>query len=323
MSIQLRQRTIRRCRVPRTFIDLARASGKALVGRITPLVSLSSGSRTTGQFSGFICNLLLYRLRNLPKLNHTRGRLHDATTLLRKGTAVPRIRTGLPLVQRIRASRFLASRSLLHFRRVQRRLQRLVGFLISNMRKRGPICATLTSPMLRRARNGALSSNCSFNRCQRHIGHCVVRRHDSALTVRGLARGVPLSRNSCARLRRVFAYRLNDGRSCTQRFQSAPFNLLMHGITGLSRSTTVRTFSGFVGSRSLGTGRVTFIRGIVRCVRRGNCIRDGTILVGPPFSRPVLFAHLFSNGANDRLVSAVGSIGRGTARIATWDNEVC
>lgn len=98
-------------------------------------------------------------------------------------------------------------------------------------------------------------------------------------------------------------------------FQDTPLGKLVRRIVKMDHDATMQIFSEYIDEHKWNSQQIAFVRNLIAYVEEHGYIDDMSILLKPPFDRPMPFVRLYSPEDQKRIISIVNDINENATKL--------
>ena len=116
-------------------------------------------------------------------------------------------------------------------------------------------------------------------------------------------------------LSKIFTEELGTQEDYDRTFQDTPLGKLVRRIVKMDHDATMQLFSEYIDEHKWNSQQIAFVRNLIVYVEEHGYIDDMSILLKPPFDRPMPFVRLYSPEDQKRIISIVNDINENATRL--------
>lgn len=117
------------------------------------------------------------------------------------------------------------------------------------------------------------------------------------------------------RLSKIFTEELGTQEDYDRTFQDTTLGKLVRRIVKMDHDATMQLFSEYIDEHKWNSQQIAFVRNLIAYVEEHGYIDDMSILLKPPFDRPMPFVRLYSPEDQKRIISIVNDINENATRL--------
>ena len=123
-----------------------------------------------------------------------------------------------------------------------------------------------------------------------------------------LTHNLPLTAGDYQALSDILTKQLGNEADYRKHYQDLPFGLLVRKIAKLDHEAAMTAFSEFFNDQRLNHQQIEFVKKVVDYVEHNGYMASTTVLMAPPFDRPMGLMLLFDQERQRRLLSIITRI---------------
>ena len=139
--------------------------------------------------------------------------------------------------------------------------------------------------------------------------------HADTLPIYKLCHNQPLTAGDYEMLSKIFTEELGTQEDYDRTFQDTPLGKLVRRIVKMDHDATMQLFSEYIDEHKWNSQQIAFVRNLIAYVEEHGYIDDMSILLKPPFDRPMPFVRLYSPEDQKRIISIVNDINENATRL--------
>lgn len=139
--------------------------------------------------------------------------------------------------------------------------------------------------------------------------------HADTLPIYKLRHNQPLTAGDYEMLSKIFTEELGTQEDYDRTFQDTPLGKLVRRIVKMDHDATMQLFSEYIDEHKWNSQQIAFVRNLIAYVEEHGYIDDMSILLKPPFDRPMPFVRLYSPEDQKRIISIVNDINENATRL--------
>lgn len=125
----------------------------------------------------------------------------------------------------------------------------------------------------------------------------------------------PLTAGDYEMLSKIFTEELGTQEDYDRTFQDTTLGKLVRRIVKMDHDATMQLFSEYIDEHKWNSQQIAFVRNLIAYVEEHGYIDDMSILLKPPFDRPMPFVRLYSPEDQKRIISIVNDINENATRL--------
>lgn len=139
--------------------------------------------------------------------------------------------------------------------------------------------------------------------------------HADTLPIYKLRHNQPLTAGDYEMLSKIFTEELGTQEDYDRTFQDTTLGKLVRRIVKMDHDATMQLFSEYIDEHKWNSQQIAFVRNLIAYVEEHGYIDDMSILLKPPFDRPMPFVRLYSPEDQKRIISIVNDINENATRL--------
>ena len=116
-------------------------------------------------------------------------------------------------------------------------------------------------------------------------------------------------------LSKIFTEDLDTQEDNDRTFHDTPLSKLVRRIVKMGHEVAMQLFSEYIDEHKWNSRQIAFVRNIIAYVEEHGYIDDMSILLNPPFDRPMPFVRLYSAEDQKSIVSIVNEINENATKL--------
>ena len=307
IAVRLRLQYVEKYKKAEVFTYISEGDKGELIQQIAPIVQLEDKDEYAKRFDNFMYGLMLANIEQMPAFKYAKKQLCDMATLLEKKVSIPQIKDKLPIIQEIHTDAFWDANDVLLFEKVRKELRELIKFLIESGPVKNPIITHLTDPIIDQQEGVQLDPAYDFEDYRDKVNR-YINENGNTLAIYKLTHNIPLAPGDYQELERILTSELGSKEDYEREFGDTPFGLLVRKIAKLDHDAAMQAFSAFINDQSLNQRQIAFVHKIISHIEQNGYMESITILMRPPFDKPLSFTKLFDKRTQAALMAAINKV---------------
>ncbi|MBQ6713314.1 MAG: DEAD/DEAH box helicase family protein, partial [Selenomonadales bacterium] len=306
ITVRLRLQSVEKFKKPGSFNYLSEGDKGELLTDIAPIVHMDDTDEYAKRFDNFMYGMIIACMEQMPSFKYAKKQLCNMGTLLEGKVSIPQVKEKLPLIKDLNTDEFWEANDILLFEKVRKELRDLVKFLDDGDGK--PIIVThLVDPVIDKKEGEQLDPAYDFEDYRVKVNR-YVNEHGNTMAIYKLTHNIPLAPGDYQELERVLTSELGTQEDYKREFGDTPFGLLVRKIAKMDRGAAMEAFSQFINDQSLKANQIAFVEKIINHIELNGYMESPTMLMKPPFDKPLSFAKLFDLKTQTAIVGAINKV---------------
>lgn len=276
-----------------------------LCEHIAPIVPAQDDDDEAKRFDNFMYGMILMTMEAGRISNGYKKGLRRYGHGLEGIGAVPIVAPHLPLIRDMQEESFADSLDILKFEETREKLRGLIH-LIPKVERR-VIETSLTNPVLNRQEGVELEAGYDFEDYRLKVNR-YVNENKNSIVIHKLTHNQPLTAQDYHELERVLTVELGNKQDYESTFGETPFGLLVRKIAKLDHEAATAAFADFINQENLTSPQINFVQLVIAHIEQNGYMENPTMLLKPPFDRPIAFGKLFGPEQRQRLLAIVKKV---------------
>lgn len=306
ISVRLKLQSVEKYKKPNAFDYISEGNKGELISDIAPIVHSDAPDEYAKRFDNFMYGLMLSAMEQMPAFRRAQKQLRNIAALLELKVSIPQVSAKLTIIKEINTEEFWEANDVLLFEKVRKELRELIKFIDDTPGKK-PIITHLTDPIIDQSEGDTLESAYDFEDYRAKVNRYVNENGDM-LPIYKLVHNIPLAPDDYQELERVLTDELGSKADYAREFGDTPFGLLIRRIAKLDHDAAMQAFSGFINDQSLNAKQIAFVHKIINHVEQNGYMESVTVLMNPPFDKPLAFTKLFDRKTQAALMATIKQI---------------
>lgn len=306
VSVRLHRRHVEKFSDKAAYLSLCDQDMHDLEKALAPLVFMDDQDEYAKRFDNFMYGMMLLQLDALPGFRKSRKQLCATASLLERRASIPQVSAKLPLIHSVNTEDFWAGANLPVLENVRCELRSLIQFIVDSGNSR-IIYTMLTDAVLSVKEGQPLAPAYDFEDYRLKVNR-YIEEHRNHIAIHKLRNNIPLTQTDYHALANILTHELGSEEDYRREFGDTPMGLLVRKVAHLEHEAAMEAFSTFINDQSLNQQQIVFVHKIIDYIERNGYVEDPTILMNPPFDKPVGFIRLFDARHRQRLVDAVEQV---------------
>lgn len=306
ISVRLKLQSVEKYKKPNAFDYISEGNKGELICDIAPIVHSDDPDEYAKRFDNFMYGLMLSAMEQIPAFRRAQKQLRNIAALLERKVSIPQVHVKLPIIKEINTEEFWEANDVLLFEKVRKELRELIKFIDDTPGKK-PIITHLTDPIIDQSEGDTLESAYDFEDYRAKVNRYVNENGDM-LPIYKLVHNIPLAPDDYQELERVLTDELGSKADYAREFGNTPFGLLIRRIAKLDHDAAMQAFSAFINDQSLNAKQIAFVHKIINHVEQNGYMESVTVLMNPPFDKPLAFTKLFDRKTQAALMATIKQI---------------
>ena len=226
---------------------------------------------------------------------------------MERKVSIPQVKAKLPIIKEVSTDAFWEANDILRFEHVRKELRELIKFLNEAGSVKNPIITHLTDPVIDQQEGVQLDPAYDFEDYRAKVNR-YVNEHGNTLAIYKLTHNIPLAIGDYQELERVLTSELGSKEDYEREFGDTPFGLLVRKIAKMDHDAAMTAFSQFIDDQSLNQKQISFVHKIINHIEQNGYMERVTMLIKPPFAKPLSFTKLFDRKTQTASMAAINKV---------------
>ena len=227
--------------------------------------------------------------------------------MVERKVSIPQVKAKLPIIKEVSTDAFWEANDILRFEHVRKELRELIKFLNEAGSVKNPIITHLTDPVIDQQEGVQLDPAYDFEDYRAKVNR-YVNEHGNTLAIYKLTHNIPLAIGDYQELERVLTSELGSKEDYEREFGDTPFGLLVRKIAKMDHDAAMTAFSQFIDDQSLNQKQISFVHKIINHIEQNGYMERVTMLIKPPFAKPLSFTKLFDRKTQTAIMAAINKV---------------
>lgn len=307
ITVRLRMQSVEKFKKPGIFDNISEGDKGELLKNIAPIVSLDDTDEYAKRFDNFMYGLMIATMEQMPSYNYARKQLCEIGKALEGKHSIPQVKDKLDLIKEINTDAFWEANDILYFERVRNELRELIKFLHEAGPVRKTIFTHLADPIVDQQEGVMLEAAYDFEDYRTKVNR-YINENGNTLAIYKLTHNIPLAIGDYQELERVLTSELGSKEDYVREFGNTPFGLMVRKIAKLDHEAAMMAFSQFINDQALNQKQIAFVHKIINHVEQNGYMENPTVLMKPPFDKPLSFSKLFDMKKQSEIIGAINRV---------------
>ena len=306
ISVQLAKQYVYKYRQPNAFQYLSEDSRRELIRHIAPLVTSDDPDVMAKRFDNFIYGLILAKMEdNYAVYERSRADLHLTADALQRRSTIPQIQAKAPVIRDVFRQEFWEDADVLRFEMIRKELRGLIQFIDREGER--TVYTSLTDYKLSETSGEELPSGTDFRTYRQRVEQYIEEHHDNTAIYK-LMHNIPMTEEDYRNLEQVLTRDLGNQEDYQKNYGEKPFGLLVRRIAKMDHEAAMEAFSTFINDQSLNRQQIDFVHKVITYIENNGYMEDLSVLLNPPFEKPISFPNLFDGQKRMELRDAIQKV---------------
>ena len=305
-SVRLQREYVDRYSVKDRFHFLNEQDRQHLSKHLSPLVFMTDEDENAKRFDNLLYGLINSLIMSLPEFSTYQKRLKVIALALEDKHTIPQVMAQMPLIRSLNTDAFWETVSLSALEEVRTNLRGLVQFLdINDPRDRKE--TIFKDAVLAVKQGDPLGAVDDYRDYHLKVTQYIQQNLNNT-AIHKLTHNLPLTAGDYQALSDILTKQLGNEEDYRKHYQDLPFGLLVRKIAKLDHEAAMTAFSEFFNDQRLNHQQIEFVKKVVDYVEHNGYMASTTVLMAPPFDRPMGLMLLFDQERQRRLLSIITRI---------------
>lgn len=280
---------------------------------IAPLVSEKGEDDDALVFDNLIYGIMLNQIRKGKGLKRYQTVIQKrGNILLEKKMTIPAVKSKADELKKIVQDEYWDKASIMELERMRKSIRDLMKFAKSE--GEAIHYTEFEDTWTERTEGVEFDNSEDFEDYEKKV-NSYLTTHADTLPIYKLRHNQPLTAGDYEMLSKIFTEELGTQEDYDRTFQDTPLGKLVRRIVKMDHDATMQLFSEYIDEHKWNSQQIAFVRNLIAYVEEHGYIDDMSILLKPPFDRPMPFVRLYSPEDQKRIISIVNDINENATRL--------
>ena len=280
---------------------------------IAPLVSEKGEDDDALVFDNLIYGIMLNQIRKGKGLKRYQTVIQKrGNILLEKKMTIPAVKSKADELKMIVQDEYWDKASIMELERMRKSIRDLMKFAKSE--GEAIHYTEFEDTWTERTEGVEFDNSEDFEDYEKKV-NSYLTTHADTLPIYKLRHNQPLTAGDYEMLSKIFTEELGTQEDYDRTFQDTPLGKLVRRIVKMDHDATMQLFSEYIDEHKWNSQQIAFVRNLIAYVEEHGYIDDMSILLKPPFDRPMPFVRLYSSEDQKRIISIVNDINENATRL--------
>lgn len=284
-----------------------------LCKHIAPLVSEKGEDDDALVFDNLIYGIMLNQIRKGKGLKRYQTVIQKrGNILLEKKMTIPAVKSKADELKMIVQDEYWDKASIMELERMRKSIRDLMKFAKSE--GEAIHYTEFEDTWTERTEGVEFDNSEDFEDYEKKV-NSYLTTHADTLPIYKLRHNQPLTAGDYEMLSKIFTEELGTQEDYDRTFQDTTLGKLVRRIVKMDHDATMQLFSEYIDEHKWNSQQIAFVRNLIAYVEEHGYIDDMSILLKPPFDRPMPFVRLYSPEDQKRIISIVNDINENATRL--------
>ena len=284
-----------------------------LCKHIAPLVSEKGEDDDALVFDNLIYGIMLNQIRKGKGLKRYQTVIQKrGNILLEKKMTIPAVKSKADELKMIVQDEYWDKASIMELERMRKSIRDLMKFAKSE--GEAIHYTEFEDTWTERTEGVEFDNSEDFEDYEKKV-NSYLTTHADTLPIYKLRHNQPLTAGDYEMLSKIFTEELGTKEDYDRTFQDTTLGKLVRRIVKMDHDATMQLFSEYIDEHKWNSQQIAFVRNLIAYVEEHGYIDDMSILLKPPFDRPMPFVRLYSPEDQKRIISIVNDINENATRL--------
>ena len=280
---------------------------------IAPLVSEPGENDDALTFDNLIYGIMLNQIRKGKGLKRYQSIIQKRSNiLLEKKMTIPAVKNKAEELKKIANDEYWNNATILELERMRNSVRDIMKFAKSE--GEAIHYTEFEDTWTERTEGEEFDFSEDFEDYEKKV-NSYLTTHADALPIYKLRHNKPLTVGDYEILSKIFMEELGTKEDYERTFKDTPLGKLVRRITKMDHEATMQMFSEYIDENKWNSQQIAFVRNLINYVEEHGYIEDMSILLKPPFDRPLPFVRLYSRDDQNRIMSIINGINENATRL--------
>ena len=280
---------------------------------IAPLVSEPGEDDDALVFDNLIYGIMLNQIRKGKGLKRYQAIIQKRSNiLLEKKMTIPAVKNKAEELKKIASDEYWDSASIMELERIRKSVRDLMKFAKSE--GEAIHYTEFEDTWTERTEGEDFDFPEDFEDYEKKV-NSYLTTHSDSLPIYKLRHNQPLTMGDYEILSKIFMEELGTQEDYERTFKDTPLGKLVRRITKMDHEATMQMFSEYIDEHKWNSQQIAFVRNLIAYVEEHGYIEDMSILLKPPFDRPLPFVRLYSREDQNRIMGIINGINENAIRL--------
>lgn len=305
IDVKRQRRYVEKYRNKEKFVCISDSELTEISKYIAPLVSEKGEDDDALVFDNLMYGIMLNLIRKGKGLKRYKNIIvKRGNILLDKKMTIPAVKNKAEELRRVVKDEYWDKATILELERMRNSLRDLMKFAKSE--GEAIHYTDFEDTWTERTEGEDFDNSEGFDDYKKKVNSYLTTHADS-IPIYKLRHNQPLTAGDYEDLSKIFTEELGTKEDYDREFKDTPLGKLVRSIVKMDHDTIMKLFSEYIDEQKWNSNQIEFARKLINYVEENGYI-DTSILLKPPFDRPLPFVRLYAKEDQERIISIVNSI---------------